>query len=191
MAGEIQPAPPGLLSLLALKAQGENPNRLSDTVVPTMDVTHWYGQDSIEVVNGSQFIADNVIYANADGFLTAPLIVPLGELWYVHDYAVWLNMTAAPGLTAVAIQALQAYVRWPELDPGAGLGYMLGESAPRYDDTLAGVPQFGTQFYSPSIRGFWARQYTEFGYYFAGAYQDGGSATGVMRGHASITRLKL
>lgn len=42
MPSQINRVPPGLLSLLGIKALGQNPSVLNDTVQPTVDLIRWY-----------------------------------------------------------------------------------------------------------------------------------------------------
>lgn len=195
MPGTVNPAPPGLLSLLELKQQGENPNRLSDTVVPVVDLTHWYGQDRLESVAGYQFLGDGIFYSDVIPFITQPLTVPEGEVWWVDHYSVLLFFDTAPATTLLAYHQL-APVVIPRNIPlplaTFGANYLVGESAPAFSSVVAGaVPASGGYVTSPALRDFWAGPGTTFGYAFAGIVTAGGAGGQYIAGAPQFTRLKV
>lgn len=49
----FQTAPRGLLGFFGLKTEGQNPNEFSDTIVPVVDVTDFYGARRIEEATNS------------------------------------------------------------------------------------------------------------------------------------------
>lgn len=89
--GVLQPAPPGLLSLLQLKQRGKNPDTLSDTVVPVVDLTEWYAVLDREFLQwelvmdggagGAEFAFNFVAGADA----ASSIIIPNDEVWFVWN----------------------------------------------------------------------------------------------------------
>lgn len=86
MPALINRAPPGLLSLLDLKAMGENPSRLADTVSPTLDMLDFYLRAY------SSLVTDFTGLLNATGFFPVTAfdtnpgeVVVLGGLGVIAD----------------------------------------------------------------------------------------------------------
>jgi len=121
MMKPIQTIPMGLLSLLQLKQQGQNPDTLSEVVNPVVDLLQfWLQYQSIDITTalfGGQVsrtvpTAGTGIYGyNAPG----PATVPPNQLWWIEHYTVEANLLAAeyirlaPMITApsVGLQAQQ------------------------------------------------------------------------------------
>lgn len=87
MPSLIQRIPWGLLAALGIKGTGRNPNELSDTVAPVIDVAGYYASPFFEIVTDTknvQNVGDNV-----------QLEVPAGETWRV--YGIGAEMTPTTG----------------------------------------------------------------------------------------------
>ena len=100
MAGKILQVPQGLLSLLGLKEQGRNPDVLSDTVIPDIDLTDLWLQRLM--VNELDPFSPPVSFAASTqgqaNFLTAganPAQIPTNEMWYVYQMQVGGSLLAA------------------------------------------------------------------------------------------------
>lgn len=77
---DITRYPRGLLDLLGLQSQGQNPNALGSTVAPTLELGALYG---LSAQNTGQIVS--IIAAPANGSNAgAGLIVPQGEVWRVE-----------------------------------------------------------------------------------------------------------
>lgn len=81
--------PRGLLSLLGLKDMGAVPSDLSGTVAPSLDMTPFL------LLNRETF--REVVSVNGTGhyYASNTMVVPPGELWFVHSYSVWSQIPAA------------------------------------------------------------------------------------------------
>lgn len=94
MPSLVNRLPPGLLSLLGIKALGVNPSILPDELTPNLDVTALYLNGNAESVSG----ATNSV--TADGvFTVAATLVPAGELWVVNSAALYSTAALAAGTT--------------------------------------------------------------------------------------------
>jgi len=115
----INRVPVGLLSLLGIRAGGQNPAVLEDQVRPVIDLTALYL---------ASFIERNVDSNNVTvvGAFASNLIVPQGEAWYVHRYTI---ITSAALGAGQAFQIAPAYAfsfagatRMLQLGPASNLG---------------------------------------------------------------------
>lgn len=88
MPSIINRIPPGLLSMLDIKAQGENPKFLSDTVTPGMEFLPFYELQKYEAQVSS------IIATAAVGF-SAGIQVPEGQYWHVKHHSVFVTNVAA------------------------------------------------------------------------------------------------
>lgn len=95
MPSLVNRVPPGLLSLLGIKALGVNPSVLQDDLEASLDVTDLY------YVGNSEEIASQTSAINAVGAwpISTPLLVPSGELWVVTRAACWAANTLLAGTT--------------------------------------------------------------------------------------------
>jgi len=192
--GILQPAPPGLLSLLQLKQRGQNPDALGDTVVPVIDLTHWYGLDSVEAVDGMGTFPSNVAYVGAVGVTSGAMqLTPEGEVWWVHEFsAAWLYDEATT--TSIYANNLAPCMFRRELGPLVGREILIGEPLQNYssaDNPLSGVlTESGSSINTTSLRNFWALPGSTFGINqtFFGAP---GSDPLLLFTSALITRLKI
>jgi len=157
--------------MLQLKARGDNPSNLSDTVVPTLDLTHWYGAESPTVQVASTAITTTAKYATV---LDTAIKVPDNEIWWCRSLTAVLVPNVA---TVIQLRALQAMVRLRQKSEiGTPLqGIIAGESAPPYDSATMGVPTIGAEFPSPSISGFWMPPGANAAVYFCGSVTDPGT----------------
>jgi len=83
-----------LPSLLDLRERGMGPREFSEQVVGTVELTQLYLLQNRETVVSVATVA-LVVGAN---FPATPLVVPAGEIWFVH----LMNTTVAPGAGAQA-----------------------------------------------------------------------------------------
>jgi hypothetical protein len=90
--GVLQPAAPGLLSLLQLKQRGRNPDTLGDVVTPVIDLTEWYHVIDREYLTWSREFdggaggADfGIPFTDGD---TDQVVVPIDEVWFVWNLSV-------------------------------------------------------------------------------------------------------
>lgn len=98
--------PPGLLDLLGLQSQGDNPRALSDTVSPVVDIGQLYLASTQQLVTGSGGGA--IAGFNSFG---PELEVPVGQVWVVHAF----NVSVAAGVGVSGTFG-------PSLRPGAAGG---------------------------------------------------------------------
>jgi len=163
----LQPAAPGLLSMLELKARGFNPDKLSDTVQPTIDLTHWYGADRPQVVSGVEAIASGVLFDTVATFSSSPLAVPDGEIWWVREYMVQLNCT--PATATWAYLGIAPALVYREIDPALSRrGMIIGKECNANSSLPVGAgiaPGTGGLAVSPALRNFWAPTGSQFGVY--------------------------
>ena len=96
MPSLIQRIPPGLLSFLGLKSTGQNPNNLSDTVVPVLDLEHLYLAQDLQVSSNTQNVA------NAGQSIS--LAVPNGEAWRVLGFGYSADTLTATATLKVALK---------------------------------------------------------------------------------------
>lgn len=96
MPASIQRVPIGLLDHLGIKSTGDNPSILTDSVIPTVDLTPMY------LINRWEYINVTTAVAGAIGVVTAAtptdLQVPNGQLWIVQDFSV--RSAAIPAATS-------------------------------------------------------------------------------------------
>jgi len=94
MSRPIQIPPEGLIGLLQLKNQGQNPTDLLDSVQPTIDALPQYLVGQAEIVTGIAFS----ITAVQQWF--AGIDVPSSEVWFIHSLAFNLNLAAGEQVLA-------------------------------------------------------------------------------------------
>lgn len=83
-SGPIQIIPAGLLGLLQLKSNGQNPDKLDDVVQPQLDILQLYFQQQQQ----RGFLTSGVTLTTSDtGFKAfSPAInIPSNELWRIHS----------------------------------------------------------------------------------------------------------
>jgi hypothetical protein len=78
----ISSLPKGLVALLGSKGLGESPRELADQVVGTVDLTQMY------LLNDREFATGTNAAPAVGGNVFTQLIVPTGEVWYVHMYGI-------------------------------------------------------------------------------------------------------
>lgn len=177
--GLLQPVAPGLLSLLQLKQRGFNPNNLSDTVVPTIDLTSWYRVDEVTVLDGSTVaLVSAAIYAT--DLSVASITVPDNEIWWVREMSVQLNWNVATA-TALNVQRLAPVMFYRQNFSAGQRGRLLGDSyAPITSAGLGGMPASGGLLESPSLRNFWAPPGAFFAAHFCGSVTDAVNQPGIL-----------
>lgn len=95
MAAFINRAPVGLLGLLDMKSQGENPPQLAETVIGALDLTQLYALQTRALISQASTVTGLGVTAGA----FTNLLVPQGELWLVTGLTSHLS---APPLGAAA-----------------------------------------------------------------------------------------
>lgn len=167
--GTLQPAPPGLLSALQLKQRGQNPDRLADSVVPTIDLTHWYLADSPSVQEATILGTSGAVYATT---VNTGLTVPDDEIWWVRSFNALLFGTAGT-ITGFEVEFLAPSMLYRQALFTLGRGQRIGVSAPAMSiSRQATAPTTGAAFQSPSMADFWAPAGAQFGVAFYGYILD-------------------
>lgn len=100
MPSKIQRIPSGLLSFLGIKGTGQNPDFITDDVVPSLETLPFYAVQNNEIATTSGAVQ------NAGDQIT--LVVPSQEVWLLHGISAIIAMstTATVGLE-VGVQPLQ------------------------------------------------------------------------------------
>lgn len=94
----IQRPPTGLLDLLGLKAMGQGPIQLAETVSCTLaDCVDYYLANRRTTVSG----VTGVALAATTSYAVSAVAVPSGEIWFVYGFSVVLN---APTAAATSIR---------------------------------------------------------------------------------------
>jgi|NOAtaT_7_FD_contig_51_2407701_length_933_multi_3_in_0_out_0_1 hypothetical protein len=114
----IATPPRGLISLFGIRDMGAVPNDLSNTVVPTIDITEF------ALVNRETVGFGNVaVNAVGNWALGSTATVPPGEMWYVHSFTLTVN-TVGAGFNVrfrpVVWEAGTPFVRGPSVAAAAG-----------------------------------------------------------------------
>jgi hypothetical protein len=141
----VQGALPGFLSLLGLKNLGQNPAELREDIQPTIDLKGFLLEgDALNFARTNQTV--NVLAQG--GQYGHAVVVPDGELWWVHHATVIANSPAAA--TVINIHALQVVCVMPLPNTELrGEPLTLNIAAPTAADASCA-------FAPPSLRGFWA-----------------------------------
>lgn len=175
--GVLNRIPPALLSMLELKQRGANPDTLSDTVVPTIDLSHWYNADRPSSLVGSTDLLSAQVYANVLGFNVTQVVVPQDELWWVRSFAVGLAGDVTT-VTDFYVYQLAPAIILPELASGtAGVPAsrqctIVGDSAPSDRSGLPALTTVGLNIMSPSLRDIWVPPGSYFAAQFVGSITD-------------------
>lgn len=129
MPSLINRVPPGLLSLLDIKALGQNPSFLTDSVQPTIDLSDFYARIYSSLVTDFTAIPGAVGFQAVTAFDTAP-----GEIIVVA------------GLCCIADSALAAgtSVRWTPVIADQATGRVLSQIAPETSGIAGEQPCTGT-----------------------------------------------
>lgn len=77
MAGEINRVPAGLLSILDMKARGQNPRSLAEQVIGTVELGQQY------LLQNRVWVSGNSAAVNAPGPFST-ITVPSNEYWYIN-----------------------------------------------------------------------------------------------------------
>jgi hypothetical protein len=169
-SGPIQVPPLGLLGFLQLKSpQGRNPTWLEDTVQPTVDqFSMWmqarvddYPAQSANLPTGT---GGNVSWAT-------PLIVPVGELWWVENYTVMAICAAGDSVTNIT--------------PAVRYNFLATSTFGRLGDAGSAGASERTIV---SARGFWAQAGQELLFYY-GKATSAGNITVLGYIHRTVLRI--
>lgn len=129
MPSLINRVPPGLLSLLDIKALGQNPSLLTDSVQPTIDLSEFYARIYSSLVTDLTVVPGTVGFQPVTAFDTAP-----GE------------MVVLAGLGCLADSPLAAgtSVRCTPVIADQATGRVLSQIAPETSGTAGEQPYTGT-----------------------------------------------
>jgi len=197
--GTLNRIPDPLLSLLELKQRGANPDTLSDTVVPTIDVTRMYNAARPSCFAGTVDLLSGEIYASPLAFNVAQVVVPDNEIWWLRTFTVELFGVDLPDtITALWIQQLAPLIIIDQLaqgNDGVPLSppvqpTIVGESTPWDANGIPDAPAIGNSFLSPSLRDMWVPPRSIFGAQFVGLITVTGGQPG-LRGLLTVDRFKI
>lgn len=152
--GPIQLIASGLLGFFQLKDQG-NPKVINDDVQPSLDLRDWYFMSEMEAAAAAATAAINPNTVGWAPFTTpaAGIAVPQGEVWYIHNFTVSINLPLATDLAIVKPAML-----WR---PGtANVAILDNTASPNPGGPTAGAA------YGCSARNFWAPSGAQLGMYW-------------------------
>lgn len=148
--GPAQGQTPGLLSLLALKSMGNQPDTLSSSYAPTIDLREWLLTNNSQV-NAYAGTVPNGASSGPVSPTAGTLIVPSDEIWYVWN--ITLIATMGPAATenlqglAVLLANTGLISRIVALNPNAYVGVAGGSTQVyAYAEPRRFVPAFTTFF---------------------------------------------
>lgn len=151
MPADIQTNPLGLLSLLSLKNQGQNPQALGPVVMPTLDLIQAYATD--QAIEASAYVNITAASAPISGIQLpnnpAALQVPSGKVWLLLDAQAaifWSDTTAN-----LVIQELAVSIYSNQSQATGFTHTITGPPAPPL--TFAVVPTSAKFFRTPALRG--------------------------------------
>lgn len=109
--GPVQVSPEGLLGFLQLKNTGQNPHRLAWDYQMAIEARDWlFASRAQATAVASMNLAAGVTGFNV--FTTNPIVVPNGEMWYVHSYSVLASLVNGETIyfrTAYALPNIAAF----------------------------------------------------------------------------------
>jgi len=193
--GVLNRIPPALLSMLELKQRGANPDTLSDTVVPVIDLSHWYGADTPTCYAGSLDLLSAEVYANPLLFNVSQIVVPQDELWWLRSFSVALDANVLT-VTGFYVYQLAPIIILPNLAsstggvPASRQCTIVGESCPSERDGLPAVTTVGMTIFSPSLRDMWVPPGSSFGAQFVGSVTDPANTPHLI-GDVVVDRFKI
>lgn len=129
MPSLINRVPPGLLSLLDIKALGENPSTLADVVQPTIDLLDFYFRIYSSLVTDFTAVPAAVGFQPVTAFDTGP-----GEIVICAGLGCIADSTLAAGTT----------VRWTPVIADQATGRVLSQVAPETSGQATEQPYTGT-----------------------------------------------
>jgi hypothetical protein len=130
--------PPGLLSYFGLKTTGRNPAGFADALAPVVEMRDWYLASGVTGFAALGTVGNTTAQLVA---LPAPLIVPDGEWWYVHQASaayVTDNTVAVAQLAYAEVQvtwggaATATVIRGPTVQTLPSVGGRYSLIAPDY-----------------------------------------------------------
>lgn len=140
--GPLQVFAEGLLGFLQLKNAGRNPQELSQQVYGFLELRDWMFATRAQVATlGSQTLAAGNLGFRP--FTTAPITVPNGEVWYVHQYSCYANLDN--GETLHFRPAMGTPLTGPATTGIFGVGdaiQLSGAATPRVVSATAAAPFF-------------------------------------------------
>lgn len=141
MSFGIGAAPRGLVSLLELADLGAVPRVLVDQVSSTIDLTPFYLTFARETVIQQPPAVNRAVVGT---YLFPDLVVPVGELWWVHQYSVNTSPLVA-GATA-RIRPIYQEASGLALAVGPSSSAVAGEALRPYSDVVPFIATSGAQF---------------------------------------------
>jgi len=130
----IQSVGRGFLNLLGLKSNGNMPEFLGEQVQPVLDMHQWYLQDNAELLIAQGVLPPNQsagYFIPCSSSLVPSLVVPNGEVWFVHSYSGALRSLhdggALYGHVGGAIQERDGSSRYEWLTPLMGYSEFAGQ----------------------------------------------------------------
>jgi hypothetical protein len=93
----INRVPKGLLGLLDLKTQGDNPPQLVAGVQPSIELRDFYAQSTRDTLSAA------VAVGALGQFSPAALVVPQGELWLVYGMSATMSAPPIAGAATIAL----------------------------------------------------------------------------------------
>jgi len=196
--GTLNRIPDPLLSLLELKQRGANPDTLSDTVVPTIDVTRMYNAARPSCFAGTLDLLSDTRYASPLAFNVTQVVVPDNELWWLRTFTVEVIGVDLPDeVTDYYVAQLAPLIIIDQLavgNDGVPLNppvqpTIIGESVSLPGDGTF-IPVVGNSFFAPSLRDMWVPPRSIFGAQFVGHITVTGGSPGI-RGLITVDRFKI
>lgn len=114
MTGEVSNLPRGFQTLVGLKDMGQTPRQVPSVLAPTLDLRDFY------LTNLRETLVENVAnFTTAGTKLFASLIVPAGEVWWIHQFSI--NVNPLPAASTIRVR--------PAYQEAAGYAAAIGASA--------------------------------------------------------------
>jgi len=172
--GLVQPAPPGLLSLLNLKSRGQNPDTLSRELTAVLESLEWYLYGQVQSTGDSSTAIDNTgIWSAGYHGAGAGTTVPNNQIWFVHSTCAAIqDFSGAAGIT-INLHALQSGWTMAQ-SPAATLTNKFAVSHPGFTRAIAGALP-ATHIIAPSLDGFFAPPGSNAVAYYNGSWLGGGA----------------
>jgi hypothetical protein len=97
----IQVGTGGLLGLLGIQNNAQNPPHFGELVAPTFDLQDWYLRAQQEWVTPE--VSANIPNGASGGFAVGFFTVPKDQWWYVHHYSAQVNCGAGDSVAQCAL----------------------------------------------------------------------------------------
>lgn len=123
--GPVQPPPWGLLGLLNLKTQGQNPDTLLGDVRPTLDLLRLYMQGDARTILTANI---PLVATGGAGPAVPDAQVPNGEMWAVHYFSITMNGVLGVGQEL----SIAPMIEYGLTGGGGGIGVAVGQASRVY-----------------------------------------------------------